>query len=349
MVDDRQPRLFAAKLKGLVRASTGAELVIDDASGLPGGVVAPADDGVQHGFFYATGPEPIRMLGPSVIWGQRVGVGRLHVVADGDVARDLARRASALISPITVWQVSGSEMHEATPRPVLDAPTLPDDEWALASLISEAGARPVDDHGRLVAEIAGLEVARVGRSMENVPELEVGVGQADRELHALVHSTMDADTALRRAIAAVLAERRPGSSRHPLARIARERWLRSTVLDDPSSLGLVSLEAVPPLRPRATVLGNVPSAAMGSRHDGSTVVVVCSSGIDADLVPEAADYRLRSDPDADVIIVVPQRDAYPVTQRVVDLLPRSELVGVAPPWGPAEPAAKRGNAQPERR
>jgi hypothetical protein len=46
------------------------------------------------------------------------------------------------------------------------------------------------------------------------------------------------------------------------------------------------------------------------------VVVACSVGIDLDLVPSAADARLLLDPDAELLVVVPERDAHPVTRAL---------------------------------
>ena len=108
--------------------------------------------------------------------------------------------------------------------------------------------------------------------------------------------------------------------------------MRSTLLDDPTSIGLVSLTPVAPLVARSTVLGNVPSAAVGERADGTTVVVVCSSGIDLDVIPEAADYRRREAPDADLLVVVPERDRHATTAALAAITPNCQLLGLAPPW-----------------
>jgi len=114
--------------------------------------------------------------------------------------------------------------------------------------------------------------------------------------------------------------------------MARERWIRSMLIDDASSIGLESLTAIPPLVARSTVLGNVPSAAMGARPDGTPVVVVCSSGIDLDVVPEAVDYRQRELPEAELWIVVPKRDRHAITESLVAITRDCELLTVDPPW-----------------
>jgi len=314
----------------LIRTHLGSELIIDDSLGVAGGFVASAGDGPgRHGVFYATSD---RMAGPALVWALRAGVDHLHLVAETEDAGPLARRVGDPANlRVDVVAVSGVDLVPAVPDPIEPAPTLDASAWELASIISEAGARPVDDHGRIVAEVAGLEVARIVRSPGEPPGIEVGVGEADRELHSLVHSTMDSGTAIRRAVGMVAAERQRHSM-HPLARMARERWLRSVLLDDPGLVGARTLESVPPLRARSTVLGNVPSAAVGELADGRPVVVVCSTGIDLDVVPEAADYRRRDSPDAELIIVVPERDRHSTTASLVEITPRASMVTVDPPW-----------------
>lgn len=329
---DRRRRLIAAKLKGLIRSHLDSELIVDESLGRAGGFIAsgPDSDGRgSDGAFYA---ENERMVGPALLWALRSSVDRLYLVAETPHAGALARRTSEMVGPrIDVLEVNGTGLIPATPSELAPLPVLDRSVWELATIFSEAGARPADDHGRVVAEVAGLEVARIVSPVDGEATIEVGVGEADRELHTLVHSSMDSDTAVRRAVAMVAAERRRGSL-HPLARMARERWLRSMLLDDPSVVGLAFLEALAPLRPRSTVLGQVPVAALGARYDGSSVVVVCSTGIDLDVVPESMDYRRRDAPDADVLIVVPERDRHAATLALTAVSPRTELVGVVPPW-----------------
>ena len=51
----------------------------------------------------------------------------------------------------------------------------------------------------------------------------------------------------------------------------------------------------------------------GDQRHRPPVVVVCSTGIDLDLVPTAADCRRLYDPDAGLVIVIPEGDDHPVT------------------------------------
>lgn len=272
------------------------------------------------------------MAGPALIWALRSSVDHLHLVAEAEHAGALARRVSDVDAfRIDVVAVDGVELVPAEPVALALPPVLSAEVWGLAPILSEAGARPVDDHGRVVAEVAGLEVARIDEPRDEPVRIEVGVGEADRELHTLVHSNLEIGAAVRRAVTMVAAERQTGSM-HPLTRMARERWVRSILLEDPASIGLASLTAVPPLVARSTVLGNVPSAAVGETPDGRAVVVVCSTGIDLDVVPEAADYRRRDSPEAALWIVVPERDRHAITESVVAIVPDCELLSITPPW-----------------
>lgn len=247
-------------------------------------------------------------------------------------AADLARRATLVDGSdisVRVFAVDGASADLASPRPVVAAPPIPDDHWQLAPIISEAGARPLDDHGVLVAEVNGLEVARVVDG-DDGPIIDIGVGQADRELSQLVHGGQEPGAGLRRVIAAVI-EHRTGGSHHPLVRVARERWLRSVVLDQPELIGAAELTPVVPLRPRDGLMIAEPSAAAGERHDGHPIVVVAVVGVDLDVVPEGADYRALVAPEAELVIVMPERDV-PLNNSLIGLVPDARVVALAEPW-----------------
>lgn len=339
--------LQLAKLKGLLRTVDGGDQLVDglretDAPGIAGGIVAsgggPRPDGpvgvvlLEHDDTPGA-PEVVRALGPALIWADRHDLAHLLLLAPADVAGDLARRAGHFADApvVEVHAVDGVTTSPAAPAPLAEVPALGDDVWALAEVMRRVDARPVDDHGRLVAEIDGLEVARVTVD-DGAASLEIGVGQADRELQQLVHGHASADEVLERAAGMVRTHRRAGVPLHPLNRLARERWLRSMVLDDPEVLGLASADPVPPLRPRSTLLGTVPSAAHATTPDGREVVVVASVGIDVDVVPEAADYRARTAPDAELVLVMPPADIHPALGRQVGRLPDARFVAVSPPW-----------------
>lgn len=296
--------------------------------------------------WYLADEDP-RAVGRALHWALSNNAARVEILAAGppsSVAADLARRASLLAAPdgdgpaVAVWATEGASAAPAQPAPPSAPPTLPASHWALAGLITEAGARPIDDNGQLVAEVAGLEVARVvvplapDGSPGTTPTIEVGVGQADRELSALVHTGDDVNTGLRRVVAAVVQHRRDhGDSHHPLTRLARERWLRALLLERPELVDATELAPLVPLRPRQGLKRAEPSAAAGTLRSGRPVVVVTMVGIDLDLIPEAADYRARWNPEAAIVLVLPERDLA-LNTRLLPRLPDATAVGFAPPW-----------------
>ena len=83
----------------------------------------------------------------------------------------------------------------------------------------------------------------------------------------------------------------------------------------------VALESAPPPVPRVNVKDPTPCVATGIDRRGQSLVVVCSVGIDLDVVPFAADARAAlGDPDAGLVIAVPERDAHVVTRRLAERL-----------------------------
>lgn len=318
--------LAKARLRALARACAEVEPTdFDDA-------VDAAFVG-ERGFFYTEADG--RAVGGALRWATSRGLNRIDVFTP-DGASELARRSS-LLGPgeptIAVWHVAGSDVAEAVPGPAAEAPEIPDDHWALAALMTEAGALPVDDHGVLVAEVAGLEVARVVDG-EDGPVIDVGVGQADRELNQMIHRDADPVSDLRRVIAAVN-ENRLRHDHHPLQRLGRERWLRSLLLDDPTLVGALDLTPLVPLRPRAGLLEPAPSAAAGSTVDGRPLVAVTMVGIDLDLLCEAADYRYRHDPEAELVIAMPERDLALSTVGI-ERLARTRTQPLEGPWPPLQ-------------
>ena len=84
--------------------------------------------------------------------------------------------------------------------------------------------------------------------------------------------------------------------------------------------------------PRANLKDVVPCVAVGVAADGEAVVVVCSVGIDLDLVPFAADARGAVGlGEARLLLAVPERDDHPVTRALAARLRRpAEVVAVVP-------------------
>jgi hypothetical protein len=63
------------------------------------------------------------------------------------------------------------------------------------------------------------------------------------------------------------------------------------------------------------------------------LVVVCSVGVDVNLVPAAADARLQHAPGARLLIVVPEGDDYGLTRELAGALREpAEVVTIGRDW-----------------
>lgn len=277
-------------------------------------------------------------LGAAVAWAHRQGAAELDLlVGPGDRPEPLgavARRAATFAVPPTVWRLEGTEPHRVEPDP--PAPIeVPSPLTAEATLLLEqAGVEVVVEEGEVIGEVRGLEVARVVLDGPDGPaRLEVGVGRFDREAFALMHGELSPPEALARVVADIAEHRRPGVEPHPINRLARERWLRRQVIDDPSLVGAEVLGPVDAARPRGGLRDAGIAVALGARPDGTPLVVACTVGVDLDAAPDAADARLRHAPRADLVIAVPPRDAHRITHDVAALLARpAEVVAVEGEW-----------------
>jgi hypothetical protein len=156
----------------------------------------------------------------------------------------------------------------------------------------------------------------------------------DREAFQMLHGHTPTVESLSRVVDAVREHRVPGAARHPFNRMAAERLLRWRIEDDPSLVGLRTATAAEPPVPRASAVEAVPCVARGVDDDGRDVVVVCSSGVDLDLVPYAADARLAIGEAAvpgvvRTLVVTPARDRVAVTTELAERLAQSlELVSI---------------------
>ena len=280
---------------------------------------------------------PVGSLGPALVWADRRAATEVHLVTDRD-AGVLARRAALFDPAPTVWSVAGTDLVRAAADPVaVAAPALPAVD--LAAFMVDADLEVLVEDGLVRGEVLGLEVARIvhGQSTSGIPLdeplLEVGVGQADRELTGMLHGAMSPVDQLARVSEIVRELRRPEAERHPLNQLVPERWLRSLLVGDPGRLGLAALRPVPAAVPRANLRDRGIAVAVGEDREGASVVVACSVGVDLDLVPAAADTRLSVDPEAELLLVVPRRDAHPVTIALAARLVRpARVVPVDDDW-----------------
>jgi hypothetical protein len=327
---ERRASLLAAKLAALVaRQWPGTADDADEvARPFPGGATRQRGDAA----WILVDEHPERSLGPVLAWSRQHGVTDLHLLVE-EHAGLLARRAGLFRSPPTVWAAEEVELRAAGPAPV-DDPVVPTPAARAASaLLAESGLDVVTEHGDITGELRGLEVARVVTDPDGSARVEVGVGHHDREAFAMLHPERPAADALRDVIDTVAAHRRPGAPSHPLNRLASERWLRARVIAEPDLVGATELYPVEPILPRPGVKTSRPASAVGVDAAGRPVVAVASTGIDLDLVPTAADVRLAYAPDARLVLVLPERDAHPVTHALAgQLVDPAELVAVPGDW-----------------
>ncbi len=325
---ERRAALVAAKLGALVADQWGAA---DRRPSLFGGGAALLDG--TTGWVLADA-DPVRVLGGALAWARQNDVDDLHVLVDDPVAGVVARRALAFGRPPSVWRVNGRAVAPAEPAPFPDRGAPPSGTEDLQAMLEASGVEVVVEHGVMSGEVLGLEIARVVPDDEGgEPRLEVGVGRHDREAFAMIHGRLPTPDALAAVVDAVLAQRHPDASPHPLNRLAAERWLRAQVVAQPAVVGAQALAPVDPPVARDNVKDAVPAAALGEDEAGRPVLVACSSGIDLDLVPVAADTRAWHSPDARLMLVVPQRDAHAVTRALAGALAApAEVVPVADDW-----------------
>jgi hypothetical protein len=286
-----------------------------------------------------------RSLGPIMAWARQRGAATIDVlVEDPDVAGVLARRAALFASPPKVWLIQGREVAPAHPAAVeLPAPAPPD-AAAFAAVLRDHGIEPVLEHGVLLGEILGLEVARVVEDEDGGYRLAVGVGRLDRlarqqlDLARWGGRITDIGAALDEAAALVRKWRVPNVPAHPANRLARPRWLRAALMSRPDLVGAAHLWPLSPPITRGSLLESTPAAAVGTDQSGGTVVVACSTGIDLDLVPEAADSTLMApalgyDEPARLALVVPAVDNHRVTRDLAAALKRpAEIVPAPADW-----------------
>jgi hypothetical protein len=322
---ERRSRLRGIKLRTLVGDHLGRAVTADPAT-FPPGTSALVDDDLA---WVLVDDDPARGLGPALAWARRRDAHALHVLAECDTGL-LARRAAAFSLPITVWHVDGRTLEPASAASLTAPPGPNPAHLSLLPVIEAGGATPVIEHGVVIGEVRGLEVCRVvDDPVDDHARLEVGIGVHDREAFALIHGDIPTADALAGVVDAVTRHRGTGAD-HALDRLVPERLLRWRLEQDSGDLGLDSLAPAEPPVPRPNVKERAPCSARGRRADGSEVVVVCSVGVDLDLIPYATDARRlgESQPgvgggtmeSAETLIVLPSRDLVPITVELAGLL-----------------------------
>lgn len=312
----RRAALLNIKLRALVRDHLGHET--GDISGtapIPfGRGAALVIDGTA---WLLLAEQPERSLGGALAWAMRQPAATEIAIIAESASGVLARRAELFDLPISIWHAVERLLVPAVVEPYPDLGPLDPTHDEMRALIAEGGAEPLVEHGVLVGEVRGLEVCRVVTdATTGEVRLEVGVGAHDREAFLMIHGGRPTVEALSDVVASVELHRREDAPYHPLNKLGAERFVRWSVLRDPERIGAASLAVAAPPVPRSNVKDPVPAVAVGTTVDGVPLVVVTSTGIDLDLVPFALDAREMHDASAELYLVVPERDASPVTRAL---------------------------------
>jgi len=335
--EEARRRLLAAKAVGLARSQ--GMVPSGEPQPLLGGAATLVEGG---GGWVLVQREPERALGAALAWSVRRGATSttcaIDVGSDGKpqlaAAALVAAKAAALASPPAVLAVTRSGVEVADPAPAPEPGPFSPSALAALRLDDAAAARAdvvVHRNGTLTFEVLGLEVARVAAD----GALVVGVGKHDREATTELFGGEPTREALIRAAEVVRQERRPGAQPGPPNLLQRERWLRSALIADPGPLGVAAVRGplvpVADPYPPADLRRSRPAAATA---EGGRVLVVCSAGVDLDLVPTAAWLRAWAAPAADrVVLVVPAGDDMPILHDLAPLLPvPASVVALEPPW-----------------
>lgn len=321
VAETRRARLLGLKLRALVRDHLSDQSVGEPAEFAPGSALMHGD-----AVWILLDAQPTHRLGAALAWATRAGARELHVITESG-SGILARRAAEFTAPISVWHADERTLWPAVLEPFLPEPPVPAEHLILRELIVAGGADPIAENGVLAGEVRGLEVCRVVDDLvSGEPRLEVGIGAHDREAFALMHGGVTTAESLQRVVTIVAEHRRWDAPPHPFNRLARERLLRWQLVNEPSMIGAVTLDPVPPPVPRLNLKDPVPSVAAGRDESGASVVAVCSVGVDLDLIPFAADARLAVEAGGDItsrlVVVTPPRDRVNVTEQLAGLLRR---------------------------
>ncbi|MCE9622871.1 MAG: hypothetical protein K8R99_11050 [Actinomycetia bacterium] len=309
-------QLLAVKLAALVREHDPASTDLQ-----PGEFGAGAALMAGSSAWVLLDDRPERGLGAALAWALRHDAKQVNILAEQG-AGVLARRAIGWTPPVHVWQIADRVLRSATPEPLVPSPPLPSAHAELEALIRDSGAEPIVEHGVLRGEVDGLEVCRVVNDPHtDGVRLEVGVGAHDREAFLLLHGDRPTGEALADVVRSVREHRSPGAARHPLNLLAQERALRAQLVADPALISASHVRPVAPPIPRANVKDAVPCVAQATIASHQ-VTVVCSTGVDLDVVPFAVDAMAACGTN-ECLIVLPARDALEIQQRIAAAAPGS--------------------------
>lgn len=341
---ERKAALVALRAAALTRDHFHVEIPVSDWStfGSTGAAAAcagrifvfpAASDSLSLGaaLAWATAHNPTSL---DLVFGPEEDRARLGVVA---------RAAQPFAVEVHVFHMEASALVPVSPAPY-DTSVPPSHEaLLLGEILQDAGCEVIVENGQVIGEIRGLEVARVVEPSFDAgagthARIEVGIGRFDREAFALLHAGLSAPEALAQVIAQVSEIRRANAEPHPLNRLGRERWLRSQLIRQPSLVGATNLRAVPSAVARGGLRENAVAVAVGSTTNGTELVVATSTGVNLEAVVDAADSRALHAPEAMLYLVVPPKDDFAVTRRILNLLDQpGQVLLIEGEWWGATP------------
>ncbi len=319
--DNRRAALIGIKLVALVRQHGDAE------PGVPTGLRTGAGVIAGETAWVLFHEQPERSLGAALAWAIRHGATALHVLAESATGV-LARRATGFTLPIEVFHVEGRALVPAIAEPLPVAEPACAAHREFGALIDQSGARHVEEFGVVSGELRGLEVCRVvDDPVTGVPRLEVGIGAHDREMFQMLQGERTTAEALAGVVSTISVHRSPGAAPHPLNRLGAARLLRSVLEEHPNLIQAATVVAMPPPSPRPNLKDELPCVAVATAtaaNDAERVAVVCTAGIDLDVVPFAVDAVAALIRDgvavSSCVIVAPSRDVVDIQQRIAALV-----------------------------
>ncbi len=343
MSESRRHELLGMKLRALVGDHLGR--VPDEPAG---GFANGAAILVGGDAWVLIDGDAERALGGALALALRSGASALHVIAETHTGL-LARRADRFTMPTTIWYPVERTLLAAVPEPLAEPPQPSARHLEFRPVIEGAGATSFVEHGVVGGDVRGLEVCRVvdtpttgyfddpdggppisAMAPSDAVMVEVGVGGPDREAFRIIHGDIPTVEALTSVVSAVEAHRSTTADPHPLNRLAPERFLRWRLQQEPALALLRSVEPIEPPLPRRGLNEMAPCVARGVDADGrytsldGEVTVVCSVGVDLDLIPYVADVQamveLREMVNRPVVVALPRRDLLPITMAIAELL-----------------------------
>lgn len=267
--------------------------------------------------------DPASLLGAVMAWAIRAEVRSVRIITDLH-SEVLSRRAAHWDLEVSVWLREGRSLTMCGPAPVGPVRSPDPRHLAFVDVIRDAGVSVSIEHGVVAGEVRGLEICRVVDDPAGAARLQVGVGANDRLAFSMLYEGEPVEQSLVRVEAEVRTHRSLGAARHPLNQLAKERFLRWYLEQSPEIVGARSLTSEPGPVPRIGLSAASPCSAIGVDFTGKPMLVICSVGIDLDVVPYAIDARLQTGSRA----VVQARDGSEGRSRLVIVVPSRDLIAV---------------------